>query len=100
MIQLFRIYCGLDTDGRLTTDEARKIAETQAYGAFPGGHTIIDAQGHWRSAANLPITEPTVIIEVLTDDENTVRKLAGNYKALAFQESVLITKTEVDASFV
>ena len=95
----FRIYCGLDTKGRLTLDQARETALGLASDWFPHGHTIIEATGRWQQD-NAPVTEPTIIIELLTDDENKARSLAGAYKALAFQESVLITKQVIDADFV
>ncbi len=98
-MKLFRIYCGLDTKGQLTLDQARETALGLASDWFPHRHTIIEATGRWQQD-NAPVTEPTIIVEVLTDDENQVRNLAGAYKALAFQESVLITKQEIDADFV
>ncbi len=98
-MNLFRIYCGLDTKGRLTEQQARETALGLACDWFPQGHTIIEATGRWQQD-NAPVTEPTVIIEVLTDDEQQARRLAGCYKALAYQEAVMITKTEVNADFV
>ena len=98
----FRIYCGLDTKGRLTVDQARETALGLAIDYFPHGHTIIEATGRWQQD-NAPVDEPTIIIEVLTTydyEEAKARKLAGSYKALAFQESVLITKHAIEADFV
>ena len=101
-MKTFRIYLGLDTKGRLTLDQARETALGLAVDYFPHGHTIIEATGRWQQD-NAPVTEPTIIVEVLTtyaNEEAKVRNLAGAYKALAFQESVLITSTEIDADFV
>ncbi len=97
----FRIYCGLDTKGRLTIDQARETALGLASDWFPHGHTIIEATGRWQQD-NAPVDEPTIIIELITysSDEQKVRNLAGAYKALAFQESVLITKTAIEADLV
>ena len=95
----FRIYCGLDTKGRLTLDQARETALGLAIDYFPHGHTIIEATGRWQQD-NAPVDEPTIIIELITDDETKARNLAGAYKALALPESVLITKTAIDADFV
>ncbi len=98
----FRIYCGLDTKGRLTLEQARETALGLACDYFPHGHTIIEATGRWQQD-NAPVDEPTIIIEVLTTypyEERKVRNLAGGYKVLAFQESVLITKQEINADFV
>ena len=101
-MKLNRIYLGLDTKGRLTLDQAREIALGLATDYFPHGHTIIEATGRWQQD-NAPVTEPTIIVEVLTtyaNEETKVRQLAGGYKTLAFQEAVLITSTEIDAHFV
>ena len=98
-MKLFRIYCGLDARGLLTTEQLRETALGLACDYFPHGHTIIEATGRWEQD-NAPVTEPTIIIEVLTDDENRARNLAGAYKNLAFQEAVLITCQELDADFI
>ncbi len=99
IMNTFRIYCGLDTKGRLTLEQARETALGLAIDYFPHGHTIIEATGRWQQD-NAPVDEPTIIIELITDDETKARNLAGAYKCLAFQESVLITKTAIDADFV
>lgn len=98
----FRIYCGLDTKGQLTIDQARDTALSLACDWFPHGHTIIEATGRWQQD-NAPVDEPTIIIEVITTnttEEALAYSLAGAYKVLAFQESVLITKTATHADFV
>ena len=99
MTNTFRIYCGLDTKGRLTIDQARETALGLAIDWFPHGHTIIEATG-CRQQDNAPVDEPTIIIELITDEETKVRHLARCYKSLAYQESVLIAKTAIDADFV
>lgn len=98
-MKLFRIYCGLDTKGQLTLDQARETALGLACDWFPHGHTIIEATKRWLQD-NAPVTESTIIIELLTDDEIRVRRLAGAYKNLAFQEAVMITLSPLPADFV
>ncbi len=98
-MNLFRIYCGLDTKGRLTEQQARETALGLACDWFPQGHTIIEATGRWQEA-NAPVDEPTIIIEVLTDDELRVHILARAYKTLAFQEAVMVVRTEANVDFV
>ena len=98
----FRIYLGLDTKGRLTLDQARETALGLATDYFPHGHTIIEATGRWQQD-NAPVTEPTIIVEVITENteqEAKVYQLAGGYKVLAYQESVLITKTAIEGILV
>jgi len=101
-VNTFRIYLGLDTKGRLTLDQAREAALSLATDWFPHGHTIIEATGRWQQD-NAPVTEPTIIVEVITtnaEQEAKVFQLAGGYKALAFQESVLVTKTAIEGILV
>ena len=101
-MKLFRVYLGLDTKGRLTLDQARETALGLACDWFPHGHTIIEATGRWQQD-NAPVTEPTIIVEVMTENttqEAFVYSLAAGYKALAFQEAVFITKTEIEGDFV
>ncbi len=101
-MNLFRIYCGLDTKGQLTLEQARETALGLASDWFPHGHTIIEATGRWQQD-NAPVTEPTIIVEVMTTnctEEAFAYSMAGAYKTLACQEAVMIVKTEVDADFV
>ena len=101
-MKLFRVYLGLDTKGRLTLDQARETALDLACDWFPHGHTIIEATGRWQQD-NAPVTEPTIIVEVMTENreqEADVYNLAGSYKVLAFQESVLVTRTKIEGHLV
>ena len=98
-MKLFRIYCGLDTNGQLHTEIARQTAERLALKFFPHGHTIYEARGRWMGEV-VACTEETMIIEVMTDDAQAVYNLAGAYKERAYQESVMVTEVEVNASFV
>lgn len=104
MLTQFDIYCGLDTNGQLLHPEiARQCAERLALRFFPHGHTLIDAQGRW-DQGGVAVTEPTLIIRVVLDTrtgaQDKVYQLAGAYKTQAFQESVMIVRTEIDADFV
>ena len=103
MLATFRIYCGLDTNGQLHPEIARQCAERLALKHFPHGHTLIDAQGRW-DQGGVAVTEPTLIIELILDTRTPavakVYELAGAYKTQAFQESVMVTKTAIDADFV
>ena len=119
-MRTFRIYCGLDTNGHVLTDDkghylamtpdyplspahcqttARVVAERLALQFFPHGHTLIEAQGRWQSE-KVAVTEPTLIIEVITDDPSKVWELAGAYKEQTNQESVMVTSTTIEADFV
>ncbi len=98
-MKLFRIYCGLDTKGQLTLEQARETALGLACDWFPHGHTIMHATGRWRQH-NAPVDESTIIIEVMPDYELQARNLSGAYKALAYQEAVMVVRTEANVDFV
>ena len=98
---LFRIYLGLDTNGHDVN--SHELALKLAADCFPNGHTVINTLGRWNGAVGV-VDEQTIVIEVITDSraegDLRSRTLAGDYKDQAYQESVLITCTEIDASFV
>ncbi len=100
-MQVFKIYCGLDTNGHDV--DSHKLALDLAAKYFPYGHTVYDANGRWNGDVGV-IDEPTLIVEVLTDDravtDHQARKFAFEYKIEAYQESVLITQAPQDAWFV
>ncbi len=102
----FKIYCGTDTNGHDV--DARQLALDLAAKYFPLGHTITEELGRWTTADGAIVTEPTVVIKwiasaelVRTNEADTaVSRLAGEYKDLAFQEAVLITRQQLDAVFI
>ena len=103
----FKIYCGTDAPN-LTVEEAKDTALGLASDWFPNGHTISEELGRWQNAKGVTIEETTVVVgwvataEQVRTGEATkcVSQFAGSYKALALQESVLITSQEVDAVFI
>ena len=104
----FKIYCGTDARGNLTANEARETALGLAADWFPHGHTISEELGRWQDAQGAMITETTIVISWTATAEQVrtgeaakrVSQCAGSYKALAMQESVLITSQKVEAVFV
>jgi len=98
---VFRIYCGLDTNG--ADVNARELALNLAAKYFPAGHTVYDAVGRWTGDVGV-IDEPTIVLEVITDGladgDIAVAKFATEYKATANQEAVMITKKEQSCFFV
>ena len=101
-MKTFRIYCGLNTQGMtgqaIQSQSARKV-EKLALKHFPQGHTIIEAKGRWMGE-RYACTENTLIVEVIAETSEKVYEFAGAYKEAAMQESVMITETEINASFV
>ena len=101
MSTIYRIYCGLDTNGH--DIDAKSIVNSLAAECFPHGHTVIEANGRWMGEVGV-IDEPTLIIEYITEnpkvDEKHVTRFAGLYKIKAYQESVLINRINADSFFV
>jgi hypothetical protein len=99
---VFRAYCGLNgphgDDGRETEREAIVVELCQKW--FPNGVTTYDAVGLWKGNNQ----ERTIVVEVITDcanrDHDLMRRLAAEYKMLANQEAVMITRQEIEADFV
>ena len=97
-MQLISIYCGLDTNGHDDID-ARAVALELAAKWLPFGHTIIEATGRWSGQVGT-VDEPTLIIQVFADRDSEARALAGEFKNRCFQESVAITRQEIEADFI
>lgn len=104
-MQLVNIYCGLDTNGAAV--DAHKLAHDLAAKYFPGGHTVVNANGRWTGEVGV-IDEPTLIIQVMFSTETVAANLAHelvnnfcqDYKQGANQESVLVTWQQIQAAFV
>lgn len=101
-MELLRAYCGLNScngdDGRSTDREAILVELCDKF--FPTGCTTIDAVGLWKGYNQ----ERTVIIEIITDrpdvDYIKLSEVAGRYKELAQQETVLITRQPIQAELI
>jgi len=96
-MQLISIFLGLDTNGHDV--DARATALRLAAKWLPLGHTIIEATGRWSGQVGT-VDEPTIIIQVFSERDSEARALAGEYKDLCFQESVAITRQEIEVDFV
>ena len=104
-MKLYRIYCGLDTNGHDV--DGNEIARELAAKYFPNGHTIYEAVGRWTGEVGV-IDEPTIIVEFMAGEQQildgsahkAVSRFAGQYKTQAYQESVLVTDTDVNAALI
>lgn len=107
MTTKFEIYCGLDTNGHDGVN-ARGYALNLANDYFPHGHSIREESGRWQTADGVAVNEQTIVISWFASDEQIhsgeaekrVSRCAADYKFFTYQESVLITRQEVDAIFV
>ena len=104
-MRLYRFFLGLDTNG--ANIDAKNVAYALAAECFPHGHTVYDANGRWFGDVGI-IDEPTVVIEWFCSDQQIADgsgdklalSFAAKFKAAANQESVLVTFTDVCATFV
>ena len=96
----FEIFAGLaDASGdnspqtvSINRDKLRHICDVALK-----GYTWQEVSGRWHS-----YEEPSVIVTYIADydAEQLVRNAAGLYKDAASQESVLVTKQQIDGGFV
>ena len=104
-MRLYRFFLGLDTNG--ADLDAQQSAYDLAAECFPHGHTVYDAKGRWTGAVGV-IDEPTIVVEWFCSDQQIADgsgdllalSFAAKFKAAANQESVLVTFTDVCATFV
>ncbi|WP_150463615.1 DUF3574 domain-containing protein [Francisella sp. XLW-1] len=73
--------------------------------SFPDGYTENDARGYWRSPTGTTYSEKTKVVTILADDkskqlEQKVSNLVNVYEKAYHQESVLVTYTKTDYSFI
>ncbi len=96
----FEIFAGLHTaSGDCSSATVNRNRDTLRWVAdtYLPGYTLQDCTGRWNRK-----NEASVVITFIGSDADaeSVRMVAGRYKELAEQESVLITKQEIDADFV
>ena len=104
-MNLVRMYCGLDTNGRDV--DAKQIALDLAAKYFGVGHTVYEANGRYVGQVGV-IDEATIIVEAMSPSatipadrlDHQVNLFCQDYKHLANQESVLVTWQQIEASFV
>ena len=103
MATQFTITCGLDTNGHDV--DAKQLILDLAAEAFQAGHTIREAIGRWTLINGDSVEEKTIEVVWLTEEPfdeawPLVAGVAADYKKGAFQEAVMVTHSEVNATFV
>jgi len=73
-----------------TEDKNRDKVERIVTGCFPG-FTIIEAKGYWEG-----VREDSLVIELVTEDEERVNIVATRIKVVNEQQAVLIQRIECD----
>ena len=83
---LYRIY---------TENKNYEAIEAMAGTYFPDGFTISKAEGYWLGGH-----EHSLIIDIVTDDKQSVFDLAWNIKKNNAQDDVLVVTVPCDVKFV
>lgn len=87
----YKIYLGTndkDEHKKIKSNATiEKIIDTLALDKFDG-YTLTDAVGHYKKER-----EKTYVIEIITDDEKSVKALAEALKVALNQQEILTTKT-------
>ena len=89
------LYFGLGMpDGGTVGDDAwQRFVDQVLAPAFPGGFTVVQAQGRWRGADDSIRSEPSRLVIVLHEDDAgsraAVERVAESYRRTFRQESVL-----------
>ena len=102
----YKIFCGMSYgSGTVSEAEWQRFCDECVSAEFPDGYTTVSATGYWKPEdGNAPATmrEDSRIIVILapSDAREIVRRIAGQYRRLFHQESVLITTSPADAEFV
>ncbi len=100
----YKIFCGMSHDnGAVSEAEWQKFCDEYVTAEFPDGYTTVNATGFWKSEkAPATLREDSRIIVILAPPEakERVRRIAGQYRRLFHQESVLVTTSSADADFI
>jgi hypothetical protein len=92
-----RLYLGQDTPAGAVTDaQWERFVEDSVTPRFPGGFTVMQGQGRWRSAAGILHEEDTRVIEIVHDNSATshtrAREVGAAYKRRFVQQAVLVAR--------
>ena len=79
----------------LTENKNFKEVTGKANGLFPDGFTVLQANGYWHGER-----EHSLVIEILTQDEKAVEKLAFWIKKHNKQQTVMIQIIHADCQLV
>jgi hypothetical protein len=94
---IYTLYLGRnipDTTKKVSDDEIQDFLKSIVSTYFPG-FTIYEAVGFWKGEQ-----EKTLIIEIITNDQEKVNLVANYYKVKFKQDSVLIKETDQIVNFI
>lgn len=90
-------------DGVVSTQAWTKFVDTEITPRFPGGFTLSQATGQWRSADGAIVHEPSNVLKIVHPgnelSETAVRDIVAIYKNKFQQEAVLRVRSQACVSF-
>jgi hypothetical protein len=100
----YRLYFGGDTPaGEVTPAQWTAFLGESLTPRFPEGLTVYNARGQWRDNGGRIVGEETRVVEVLREgtalDDASVAGAAKEYRERFKQESVLVTRSPLQACF-
>jgi hypothetical protein len=96
-----RLFFGLATpDGNVSTSEWKRFLTEVVTPRFPGGLTVVEANGQWRALGEREVTvERSRVVEIAHDDtpefDRWLSEVVAVYKHRYRQRSVMLTRARV-----
>ena len=97
-----RLFFGLGTpEGSVSTAEWRRFLTEVVTPRFPGGLTVVEANGQWRALGEREVTvERSRVVEIAHDDtpefDRWLSEVVAVYKHRYRQRSVMLTRARVE----
>jgi Protein of unknown function (DUF3574) len=97
-----RLFFGLGTpEGSVSTSEWRRFLAEVVTPRFPGGLTVVEANGQWRALGERQVTvERSRVVEIAHDDtpefDRWLSEVVAVYKHRYRQRSVMLTRARVE----
>ena len=99
----YTLYIGTndkDTGAPVRSYEKSKELVGEVCQKYLEGYTLSDAKGYWVGDDGKPCSEETIVCYVSGIDDASVQKLAKEIGQELNQNSVMVTKSQVQTSFV
>jgi hypothetical protein len=98
------VYFGTDKpSGRVTPEEWSQFLGEVVTPRFPGGFSVWQASGQWRSASGAIVHEPSYVLSLVHPPgvaiDTAIDELVATYKERFQQEAVLRVRSDACTSF-
>ena len=99
---IYTLYIGTDSqsadDPLMDYEDAKQTIVDLAL-EYVGGYTIYDAQGGWTDEDGVPESEDSIVLVLVTDDDEAVHKIADEALKALDQTAILIESSSVNSEF-